>query len=104
MIPRQILNDDAVRVLLIAPDEADHAVVSRLGAESRHATHTIDWVNSYEAGKAAIATEEHDVYIVHNHLGLNRGLDLIVEAISAGSAAPYLVLTDTAVSASISRS
>ncbi|MDJ0953392.1 MAG: response regulator [Acidimicrobiia bacterium] len=94
MIPRQILNDDTVRVLLIAPDEADHAVISRLGAESRHATHDVDWVNSYEAGKAAIAAEDHDVYIVHNHLGLNRGLDLIVEAISGGSAAPYLVLTE----------
>ncbi len=95
MIPRQILDDHPIRVLLIAPDEADRVLIARLADEARHGRHLLDWVDSYEAGSAAVANEQHDVYLVHDHLGAHRGLDLISEALRTGSAAPYIILTRT---------
>ena len=93
MIPRQILDDHAIRVLLIAPDEADHMLVARLVSEFRHGSYTLDWAASHADGRTAISADDHDVYLVHEHLGTASGLDLIAESIKGGSSTPYIILS-----------
>ncbi len=95
MIPRQIIDDQPIRVLLISPDAALHEVIGRFAGQSYCASCTVDWVDSYPAGLDAVASEGHDIYLVHHQLGRHNGIDLVAEATRMGSAVPLIVLTDT---------
>lgn len=96
MIPRQILDDQPIRVLLVTPDAALHASVARLVGRCPHGTYTVDWADGYEQATAAIESEEHDVHLVHQRLGGARtGIDLVSDAANLGSDVPLIVLTDT---------
>ena len=96
MIPRQILDDQPVRVLLVASDPAVHSSIARLSGESHHASQVVAWVDSYEKGIAAVTADEYDVYLIQGTIGTRSGLDLVTEAVATGSAAPFIVLTGTA--------
>jgi DNA-binding NtrC family response regulator len=96
VIPKQILDDRAIRVLLIACDEADHALVTRLASEFEYSSHTIDWASSYDEGLQAITAEDHDVYLVDSDLGTQTGLELIAAARSDDQPAPFILLTQAA--------
>jgi len=95
VIPRQVLDDHAIRVLLVVPDEADRAVLARLVGNFRHGSHTIEHVASDSSAREAIAAAAHDVYLVYADLGQTRGVDLIAEARAEGSTAPFVVLSPT---------
>ncbi len=95
MIPRQILNDQPIRVLLITPDAALHGTIGQLADQSQRASCTVDWVPSYQAGLDAVTAEDHDIYLVHQQLISHNGIDLVAEAIRMGSTVPLIVLTDT---------
>lgn len=94
MIPRQILDDHPIRVLLIAPDAADRELIARLFSGFHHGSHDLDWVESIDEGRASISAEDHDVYLVHNHLSEHRGIDIVTEAMATGSSAPFIILTE----------
>jgi two-component system sensor histidine kinase/response regulator len=96
VIPRQILDDQPIRVLLVASDPAVHSTVARLAGESHHANQVLEWINDYEGGIAAVATDEHDVYLIHERIGDRTGLDLVTAAVATGSAAPFIMLTEGA--------
>ena len=96
MIPRQILDDRAIRVLLIACDEADHALVARLSDEFQYSNHTVEWADSYELGHQAISAEDHDVYLVDADLGDRTGLELISAVRGHDHPAPFILLTQAA--------
>jgi DNA-binding NtrC family response regulator len=96
VIPKQILDDRAIRVLLIACDEAEHALVTLLSSEFEYSSHTIDWASSYDEGLQAITAEDHDVYLVDSDLGTQTGLELIAAARSDDQPAPFILLTQAA--------
>ncbi len=93
MIPRQILDNLEIRVLLVTPDEGDHVLVSNLARGFRHGQHTVEWANSYDAARRSIEAEDHDVYLVVNQANDHLGLDVVAESISSRSHAPFIVLT-----------
>jgi signal transduction histidine kinase len=82
-------------VLLIASDEADQALISRLASGFLHCTPSVDWVSSYDEALATIGRNDHDVYLVDSHLGSHSGLDVIAEALQQDRPAPFILLTGT---------
>jgi two-component system sensor histidine kinase/response regulator len=94
VIPKQILDDRVIRVLLIAADEADHSLVTRLAEGFAHGAHGVDWANGYAAGLEAVRQDDHDVYLVDSELGSQSGLELIATCAQGNHCAPFILLTD----------
>ncbi|MBI1371327.1 MAG: PAS domain S-box protein [Phycisphaera sp.] len=79
-----------VRVLMIDDDEQSFRLVEALmDIPGCH----LDWINTYDAGLAAVLEQKHDVYIVDHQLGAKTGLDLIREARLRGCRSPMIMLT-----------
>ncbi len=57
------------------------------------AVYTIDWVSTYEAGLAALATQSHDICVTDVHLGARNGIDLIRESTKRGWTVPFVVMS-----------
>lgn len=95
MIPRQILEDHPIRVLLVATDPAVHTFVAQLAGESHHGKCAIDWADGFAAGQKAVLEDEHDVYLVHRNLDTESGLEFVAAAAVSDSTAPFIILTDT---------
>lgn len=95
MIPKQILDDHQIRVLLISCDETDRAFIAQLVTDFRYSKHAVDYVGFYEAGLAAVSSESHDVYLVDSDLGPSSGIELIAEARRQYSTAPFILLAGT---------
>lgn len=96
MIPRQILDDRTIRVLLIARDEADYSLITRLTSEFQYSNHSVDWVNSYDTGLQTVGAEDHDVYLIDSDLGRQSGLELISAVRGRHQPAPFILLTQVA--------
>jgi PAS domain S-box-containing protein len=84
---------DLISILLIDDDEEDYLITSDIVEEIDHKRFTLDWVENYEKGLEFIRKGIHDVYLVDYRLGVQNGLDLILEAKSLGSEAPFILLT-----------
>jgi PAS domain S-box-containing protein len=83
----------ALRVLLIEDDEDDYVLTRELFAEMRGPPTEIEWVQTYEAGLAALQRAGTDVCLLDYRLGARDGLALLEEARRAGSRVPVIVLT-----------
>ncbi len=87
------MNDNPIRVLLVDDDEDDYILTRDWFSEFQVAGCELSWIDSYEAGKDAIADHNHDIYLVDYRLGINSGLELLREAIANGCASPIILLT-----------
>lgn len=87
------MNDKPIRVLLVDDDEDDYILTRDWFREFQVAGCELSWIASYEAGKDAIAHNDHDVYLVDYRLGINNGLELLREAIANGCSSPIILLT-----------
>lgn len=96
MIPRQILDDQPIRVLLITPDAATHTLVDQLVDQCQRGSYIVDRVDNYAAVPQAVADEPYDVCLIHQHGGDHNVIDLVTEAIGNDSTMPLIILTDTA--------
>ncbi len=81
------------RILLIEDDEDDYILARELLSEAFGPELRLDWTDHWAIGLERIARGEHDVYLVDYRLGERSGLDIIREAIAAGSTAPFILLT-----------
>lgn len=81
-----------MRVLLIDDDELIFQMVSALLEDSNEG-HQVEWVNSFDAGRDAVAQARHDVYLVDYHLGDRDGMELIAALRAAGCRAPIICMT-----------
>ena len=82
-----------LRILLIDDDEDDHLMFTGMIAEIKGAKWTVEWASSYDAGKAAILKNEHDICFLDYRLGRHTGLDLLKEATAGGCQTPIILLT-----------
>jgi len=82
-----------IRVLLVEDDEDDYMLTKALVSARENASIKLDWVDSYELALTAIASQQHDVYLVDYRLGHFTGIDLIQEAFQLGCHAPMILLT-----------
>jgi PAS domain S-box-containing protein len=87
------MTDTRVRLLLIDDVEDDYLLIRDLLATIEGMSHTLDWVDSYDAARAAIARRAHDVYLVDYRFGAENGLDLVREI--AGGIAPLPIILVT---------
>ncbi|MDP5337829.1 MAG: response regulator, partial [Nodularia sp. (in: cyanobacteria)] len=87
------MNDNPIRVLLVDDDEDDYILTRDWFGEFHVAGCELSWIDSYEAGKDAIADHNHDIYLVDYRLGINSGLELLQEAIANGCSSPIILLT-----------
>ncbi len=82
-----------IRVLLVEDDEDDYMLTKAFVSARENANIRLDWVDSYEQGLAAVASQQHDVYLIDYRLGSFTGTDLIQEAFTLGCHAPMILLT-----------
>jgi diguanylate cyclase (GGDEF)-like protein/PAS domain S-box-containing protein len=83
----------AVRILLVDDDEDDYVVTRDLLAESRRTAFALDWTAGFDEAVAAIARDEHDLYLIDYRLGEHDGLELLAHAAANGCAKPLILLT-----------
>jgi len=82
-----------IRVLLIDDDE-DYFIITRdLLADVSATAYQLGWVNNFDAGCAALARDEHDIFLLDYRLGARIGLELIQWATANGCSAPMILLT-----------
>ncbi|MGH7788103.1 MAG: PAS domain S-box protein, partial [Candidatus Binatia bacterium] len=82
-----------VRVLLIADNEDDYILIRELLAEIDDTRFEIDWHCEYDAGRAALQSQSHDVCLLDYRKGADKGLALLREANAAGCATPVIVMS-----------
>ncbi|MBW4519387.1 MAG: response regulator [Scytolyngbya sp. HA4215-MV1] len=84
---------DICRVLLVDDDEDDYIMTRDFLSEAEQLTFKLDWVDSYPEGLAAIAQNQHDVYLLDFRLGKEDGLELLQAALKLGCTKPIILLT-----------
>lgn len=84
---------EQVRVLLVDDDEDDYVLARDWLKEAQGTLFDLEWIASYDAAIAAIASHQHDVYLFDYRLGAHNGLELLRMAIAGGCAAPIILLT-----------
>lgn len=87
------MDTERVRVLLVDDDEDDYVLTRDWLAEVKATLFDLEWVASYDAAIAAIASHQHDVYLFDYRLGAHNGLELLRLAIAGGCSAPIILLT-----------
>lgn len=91
-----VLESRTVKVLLIEDNEDDYAFTRDLLMSGQNYQYELDWVSSYEAGLAAVITQQHDVYLLDHHLDqAQTGLDLLRQAKLHPCPVPIILLTDS---------
>lgn len=82
-----------IRVLLVEDDEDDFVLTRDLLSESRRSRFRLDWVTTHAEAMAALARDDHDVYLIDYRLGDHDGLEILREAKSLGCTQPMILLT-----------
>ena len=82
-----------MKILLVEDDEDSYILVREMLSRAPRAVYTIDWVSTYEAGLAALATQSHDICVTDVHLGARNGIDLIRESTKRGWTVPFVVMS-----------
>lgn len=84
---------DKIRILLVDDDEDDYIITRDIIHDIPGRNYRLDWVASFGEALDTIKEARHDVYLVDFRLGAHDGLELISQAIQAGSTAPFILLT-----------
>lgn len=87
------MNSNLIRVLLVEDNEDDYVVARDLLAEAQFSQFELEWVTTYDAAIAAIARQQHDVYLFDYRLGDRNGIELLQQALVNGCKAPIILLT-----------
>lgn len=82
-----------IRALMIDDDEDDFILTRAQLALLLRPKIELEWINSFDAGLAAMRTNQYDVYLVDYRLGAETGLDLIRSVIALGCKKPIIMLT-----------
>ncbi|MGA0558207.1 PAS domain S-box protein [Larkinella sp. VNQ87] len=82
-----------IRVLLVEDDEDDFVLTKSLISTRDNANIHLDWVSDFNSALERIHQNAYDVYLVDYRLGERTGIELIQEAVLAGSRTPMILLT-----------
>ncbi|MBD2411113.1 hybrid sensor histidine kinase/response regulator [Nostoc calcicola FACHB-389] len=87
------MDNSPIKVLFVDDDEDDYILTRYWFSEFQAADCELQWVDNYEAARSAIASHQHDIYLVDYRLGPHNGLELLREAIANGCYSPIILLT-----------
>jgi PAS domain S-box-containing protein len=82
-----------IRVLLVEDNENDYVYTHTLLASIPESQFELDWVSTYEAAIVAIASQQHDVYLLDYELGSHNGLEILRQSLWAIGDRPVIMLT-----------
>lgn len=82
-----------VKVLQVEDDEDDFVLTRDLLRKARRRQYTLDWVDNYHDGLAALASNRYDVCLLDYRLGAENGLELLRAARERGCHTPVILLT-----------
>jgi len=82
-----------IRILLVDDDEEDFLITRDVLSDIPHKKYVLEWISDYKEAKAALMQHAHDVYLIDFRMGAGDGLNLIKEAVLAGSTRPLILLT-----------
>lgn len=80
------------KVLLIDDDEDSYVITKAALSESAQAF-ALEWVQTYDAGLAALRDAQYDACLLDYRLGARDGLELLTQALAEGCRAPIIMLT-----------
>ena len=83
---------DVIRILVVDDDPQARALIEMALAEARFRP-VLDVAAHVRAGLERIRQDEHDVYVIDQHLPDGTGVDLITEARTHGVHKPFILLT-----------
>ena len=78
---------------MVDDDEDDFIITRDIIQDIPGRNYLLDWTASFGDALEIIRQRKHDVYLVDFRLGAHDGLELISQAIEAGSIAPFILLT-----------
>ncbi|WP_187261893.1 hybrid sensor histidine kinase/response regulator [Pontibacter beigongshangensis] len=84
---------DKIRILLVDDDEDDYIITRDIIHDIPERHYLLEWTSSFQEALELISQERHHIYLVDYRLGAHDGLELIKEAVKAGSAGPFILLT-----------
>ena len=84
---------ETIRALLVDDDQGDFAMTRALLDQIERPTIELDWVSTFEEGRAALERDDYDLFIVDYALEDRTGLDLLREAGRRQLQAPVIMLT-----------
>lgn len=87
------MTTEIVKVLLVEDDEDDYLITRNLLRMVETPRFVLDWVQTYDAGLAALTKNQHDVCMLDYGLGACTGLNLLREAMAGGCRVPIIMLT-----------
>ncbi len=87
---------ETIKVLLVEDDEDDYILTSGLFDEMKGNRFQVEWLESYQAGLAAMLRNQHDVCLLDYRLGAKNGIELLQEALDKGCQSPIILLTGLA--------
>lgn len=87
------MDETPLKVLLVEDDEDDFIITREYLSEIPTRTFQLDRVADYESGRAAMAEQKHDLYLIDYRLGAHSGIELLQEAIAHNCPAPIILLT-----------
>jgi len=82
-----------IRILLVDDDEDDYLIISSLLNEALNPKPLIEWTARSDEAREAIASRNHDVYLVDYRLGEVDGLELIRSFEVMQWQQPFIILT-----------
>ncbi len=89
------MNQAPLRAALIEDDEDDHVLTRALLRDVYGDRLELEWLSSYETGRAALLRWPFDVCLLDYRLGRRTGLDLLREVTAEGCPTPIILLTGT---------
>ena len=80
-------------IMLIDDDEDSYVVTRYLLTAVQDWVVELQWARTYQAGLAALADQQHELYLIDHGLDTGSGLELVREAVARGYRKPMVMLT-----------
>ncbi len=84
---------EPIRIVCIDDDEEEFVLLSHMLSSLHDFPVELTWIETFEAGLAALSQNAADIFLIDYCLGARTGLDLLLEARRMGSSRPTLLLT-----------
>ncbi len=86
------MDKNPIKVLLVDDDENDYILILNWVREFQVAQCGLTWVDNYIDAREAIASGQHDIYLVDYNLAIHDGWQLLHEILASDGTSPIILL------------